>query len=103
MKVKISRPELPDGYEVSITGLNGILLNNQEVEIDQDAIDLYEAVTGKVFAETIKSTSLGGDTVIPNPDYTPPEDETVATLFKDETKVITSQTQELEHKDGDSA
>lgn len=60
MNVKFQHPGLPDGYKISITGLNAVLLNNEDVEVSEEAIAQYEAVTGKKFSETLKSPSFTG-------------------------------------------
>jgi hypothetical protein len=63
MKVKITHPGLPDGYKMSLTGLNAILLNNEEVDVSDEAIAQYEAVTGKKFSEVVTGPAFGGEPV----------------------------------------
>lgn len=60
MKVKIQHPGLPDGYRMSLTGLNALLSNNEEVDVSDEAIAQYEAVTGKKFSEVIKGAAFTG-------------------------------------------
>jgi hypothetical protein len=60
MNVKIQHPGLPDGYRLSLTGLNAILLNNEDVDVSEEAIAQYEAVTGKKFSDVIKGAAFTG-------------------------------------------
>lgn len=79
MKVKITHPGLPDGYEITLTGLNATLLNNEDVEVDDEAIAQYENMTGKVFSEVVKGPAFGGPMPKEEKVEEETEPETVAT------------------------
>lgn len=81
MKVTIQHPNLPDGHEIVLTGLNAILLNNEEVEVDDEAIAQYETVSGKNFEDVLQDPVFTG--IRPEP---PVEDEE-ETLDNSETLV----------------
>ena len=79
MKVKIQHPGLPNGYQLTLTGLNVILLNNEEVEVSDEAIAQYEVVSGKKFSDVIKGAAFTGKKPTPvEVTNTPPPDETGA-------------------------
>jgi len=92
MRVKISQPDLPDGYEISLTGLPALLRNNEDVEVDDEAIAQYEAFTGKQFSELLKSKKFGG------PGRPKPE-----TKEKPQEEAPSYTYTEIEHEDGEDS
>lgn len=76
MRVRIQHPAFPDGKEFSITGLNAVLLNNEDVEVSDEAITQYEAVTGKKFTDTLNNSIFTG-----KPNEKPKEESTIVDDF----------------------
>lgn len=83
MRVRIQHPAFPDGKEFSLTGLNAVLLNNEDVEVSDEAIAQYEAVTGKKFSDTLNNSIFTGkpmekpkeeDSIV-NESFTPPVED----------------------------
>lgn len=58
-KVKINLPQYPDGTEISVKGL-GLLVNNEETEVSDEAVEAYESLTGKSFSDLTKEKQFGG-------------------------------------------
>lgn len=58
-KVRISLPQFPDGTEISVKGL-GRLVNNEDVEISDEAVENYEAYTGNKFSDLTREKQFGG-------------------------------------------
>lgn len=75
MKIKAQDPSFGDGEEITLTGLNALLPNNQEVELDDELVAEYESRTGRKLADVIATSKRFGGTPAPKPAQ---EDEVVA-------------------------
>lgn len=66
MKIIYTDKSLPNGYEVSVANLNAVLLNGQVVDVDDEAIHLYEIRTGRKFSDLLKGKKFSKFKETPN-------------------------------------
>lgn len=60
MKIRYQHEHLPDGMEVSLTGLNAVLKNNTDVEVDDGIMEEFAQRMDKSVDEVLKGKEFGG-------------------------------------------